>query len=1136
MKKNRDFDIGITPCVIRKMFLVMKLLTCIMLLGLTTVSAHSFSQVRLSMSLKDASLSKIFKEITRQTGYEFVYSTDELEQVKSISLQIENQDLGNVLAQCLQETKLWYVLQDKIIVISPKLDRPQQATKLTLVTGTVKSVSGELLPGVSIILKGLQVGVTSDINGNFSIPLADPVNAVLQFSFIGMETQDVKVKGQKVLNIVMREKVNEMDEVIVTGYGNIKKSSFTGASTTVSRNDILKVSTGNVIDALQVFDPSLRMIKNTEMGSDPNTLPEFYIRGRSGMEGVKELDRMEASSNGNVSKFALTNNPNTPIFIMDGYEISVEKLYDYDINRIQSITILKDAAATAIYGSRASNGVIVIETVAPEPGKLKVSYNFTGTVTMPDLSDYNLMNAQEKLHAEEMAGLFDGTEPIDMNNRKEDYYQKKNLVLKGVDTYWLSQPLTTEFNHKHSLYIEGGADAVRFGAEIRYDNQNGVMKESSRNKIGAGLYMDYRTRHLQVRNHVTADIVKAQDSPYGKFRDYTSKQPYAAPKDENGRYVEQFVFLGAISQNPLYEASLGNFDKNGYKELTNNLTINVFILDQLQFKGQFALTYKDANTDKFIDPLSKSYGYQTELYDRGELFLSETKTFGWNTNLLLMYNNSIKKHHMNFTLGMNAKEDNSNYEYSHFRGFPSAQLNKQGYAREIVKTPDVADNHTRLFGTFLSMNYTYNNVYLLDGSVRMDGSSEFGTKKRFATFWSGGAGINVHNYEFMKNVAFIDQLKLSATFGQTGRVNYPPYAARHTYQTLLDDWNTTGVGAILYYMGNDDLKWEKTNTFNAGANIGLLKNLVVLRISWYDKKTIDLITDVTIPTSSGFKSYKDNLGEVRNRGFELDLNLKALQTENWEVMAFARMASNKNQILKISKSLQEYNNRVDNYFSGYKPTATDISNAGFSKPFLKYEEGGSLTSIFGMRSLGISPANGNEVYLNRDGSMTYAWNSSEQAVLGDSEPTVQGSFGLNVRYRGFSLYTTFMYELGAQAYNQTLVDNVENVNLAKTNADKRVLSDRWQKPGDVTTLKNIKDRLLVTRPTSRFVQDNNLLRFNSLSVGYDFDSQLIQKWGLSMLKLQFNMKDIATFSTVKQERGLAYPFARSFNLTLNVSF
>ena len=851
------------------------------------------------------------------------------------------------------------------------------------------------------------------------------------------------------------------------------------------------------------------------------------------MEGVKELDRMNATTD-DVSRYALTNNPNTPIFIMDGYEVSVEKVYDLDLNRIESITILKDAAATAIYGSRASNGVIVIETVAPEPGKLRVSYYFTGTVTAPDLSDYNLMNAREKLEAELAAGLLD---PDGMNYfvRLSDYRKKLNNVLSGIDTYWLSQPLETQFNHKHSLYVEGGAETVRFGLGLNYDGQNGVMKESYRRKFGGDFKVDYRMKYLQFNNQVSFSMMKSQNSPYGSFSDYTKRQPYYTPKNmKTGKYDETIEggYNSSTESNPLYEATLGNFDRSNYKEFVDNLTINASFFRSLQLKVQLAFTYKEEKGEKFIDPISSKYAMQISLspFDKGELTKTRRETFSWNTNLLLIYNNMIGNHNMNFSLGLNVIENSASYSSEFFKGFPSAQLHDQKYAYQIVEKPSVSDSRSRLFGSFLFANYTWKDIYLADVSMRFDGSSEFGSGNRFATFWSFGAGFNFHKYAFMQSLGWLSKLKVKGNYGQTGKVNFPPYAATHTYKILLDKWHPTGIGGVLTYMGNDHLKWEKTNTLNIGLEFNLWDRLD-FNFSWYDKKTVDLITDVTIPSSTGFTSYKENMGEVMNRGVELDINGAVIRQKDWDLNLFVRAAHNKNEILKISDALKEYNDRVDQHFSEYKS-----SDSRYSKPVMKYEEGGSMTSLFGMKSLGIAPANGQELFMNRDGSVTYDWNSTEQMIIGNTEPDVQGSLGCNLRYKGFTLYTSFLFEWGGDSYNQTMVDYVENVDLFKRNADRRVMSMRWQKPGDVTKLKSIKDRYLVTRPTSRFIQRNNNITFNSLSVGYDLDQRWIQSIGLSMVKVQFTMNDVAVFSTVKQERGLSYPFARTFNFSLNVSF
>ena len=334
----------------------------------------------------------------------------------------------------------------------------QTSTQRTLITvkGRVADKEGHSLPGVTVLRKGNMNGVITDIDGRFQINVPKGADAVLQFSFVGMETKEVRVKasalGEKELEIRLDEDAQQLDEVVVTGFVNFKKESFTGNSTTIRKEELQRVSKTNVIKALQAFDPSFRIAENTTWGSDPNALPEVSIRGNSGI-GVKELDAQSLTSKSN-----LQNNPNLPTFIMDGFEIDVTKLYDMDPSRIESITILKDAAATAMYGSRAANGVVVITTVTPKPGKLNVQYSFTGEVEAPDLSDYHLLNAAEKLEAERLAGCYVSDTPADQERLNEEYQGKLYNVRRGVDTYWLSKPLRTVFNHNHSLYIDGGTE------------------------------------------------------------------------------------------------------------------------------------------------------------------------------------------------------------------------------------------------------------------------------------------------------------------------------------------------------------------------------------------------------------------------------------------------------------------------------------------------------------------------------------------------------------------------------------------------------------------------------------------------------------------------------------------------------
>lgn len=576
---------------------------------------------RVTLELKDVSLSVLFQEIKKQTSFKFFYNDTQEKDMGKITISVKNETVENVLDRVFQGKEYTYRISGEQIIVV-KRQETRKPIQEVVIEGTVMERDSMPIIGATIVLQGTTTGVATDVNGKFRlvVPMDDEI--YIEVSFLGMKKQVHKVLGlptPKPMRIVMQPETMGVDEVIVTGYANIRKESFTGAATTVTKEDILKISPRNVIDVLQVFDPSLRMVKNNEMGSDPNTLPEFYIRGRTGMDGVTQLDRLEAQQGGNMSKFALTTNPNLPVFILDGYEVEVQKIYDMDPNRIASITILKDAAATAMYGSRASNGVIVIETVTPELGKLQVSYTFNASLTAPDLSDYNLMNAEEKLRAEVLSGLYDLSLPNDM----EQYAIKKNYITSGVDTDWMAQPLQNQFNHSHSLYVSGGTEGFRFGTDLSYAHEGGVMKDSYRNRMSVGVFVDYRVGKLQIRNNVSYDISKSSDSPYGSFSDYTSQQPYYAIYDEDGKLKQQ---LNIGVANPLYEASLGNFSKSNSYNLTNNLSLYWYINDHLQLQSQFAITKTESESNKFTDPLSTTYGSGSDPFTRGDLYVNTTVT------------------------------------------------------------------------------------------------------------------------------------------------------------------------------------------------------------------------------------------------------------------------------------------------------------------------------------------------------------------------------------------------------------------------------------------------------------------------------------------------------------------------------
>ena len=558
---------------------------------------------KVTLDLKDVPMETFLNTVKQKAGINMLYNSQMFKGVEPVTVKATNESWKELLDRVLSPKGFTYATKDGIVVIKKK----DQKTRI--LEGKVVDDLGGELPGVTVLILGKErnIGTMTDADGAFSLGLPDG-DAIIRLSFVGMQSLEIhtgKLNLDKVHTFKLKPDSKQLEEVVVTGYAKISKNSFTGTSVTVSADQLMSVSKTNVLGALQVFDPSFRIAENNLAGSNPNNVPELYIRGRSGI-GTTQLD---AES---LSKTSLKNNPNLPTFIMDGFEIKVEKLYDMDPSRIESITILKDAAATAMYGSRAANGVVIITTVTPKAGKINVDYNFTGTLEFPDLTDYNLMNAREKLETEVAAGLFQADPESDdfasaQNTLDKIYNAKLNNVARGVDTYWLSKPLRTVFNQKHSLYLDGGTENLRWGADLSYNSGEGVMKGSFRDRMAGGLSLSYRLGSFQVRNYFSYTYINSEESPYGSFSSYTKKQPYDEYLDENGQYLKDtYPWTGSSSgyENPLYEATLKSYDRSKSWELINNTELLWNINPYLLLKGQFSVTKSNSDSRTFIDPLS----------------------------------------------------------------------------------------------------------------------------------------------------------------------------------------------------------------------------------------------------------------------------------------------------------------------------------------------------------------------------------------------------------------------------------------------------------------------------------------------------------------------------------------------------
>ena len=1097
---------------------------------------------KISVTCKNEPLASALKKVEKASGYKVLFTYDEVQNYK-VTISAKGREVSHVLKTIFDKLPFDYKFKGKYINVSKRerrilniSDGPEKGDHI--VRGVVFDVHGSPIPGVLITVVGKHRGTTTNVEGVFGLDL-QASKALVEFSFIGMKKKRVTLTSQSAyVKVTLEDESHELGETVITGYRNVNKNSYTGSSTQILGDDLRKVSQTNILDAIQSFDPSFRIMDNTQFGSDPNATPEMMIRGQSGV-GNRTLDTDQ------LSKSNLKNNPNLPTFIMDGFEVSIEKIYDLDPTRIESITILKDAAATAIYGSRAANGVVVVTTVAPKPGEVRVSYGFTGTLETPDLRDYNLANASEKLEIERRAGLYDPNIGNYFNESEavNAYNKKLALIKRGIDTDWLSLPLRNGLDQKHSVFIEGGTQNLRYGIDGSFNKVQGVMKGSGRDRYGVGISLDYRLKKFQVKNTTTFNHTKSKESPYGSFGDYTSLMPYDTPY-ENGVLTQTLRYSsgsgGRTINNPLYEATLSNYNWNSYDEFINNLSFNWYINDYWMAKGQFSITKKYSRSERFIDPLSTKTSVSSDNASankdkKGDLYMTSGNDISLSGNAFIYYNQSFGKHNLNGSAGWEISTSTYDNVSSHYRGFPSGQFHSLNYANEIYKKPTKTEGTSRMVSMLATANYTWNNIYLLDLSVRFDGSSEFGSNQRWAPFFSTGAGINIHNYDFLKGNKYINKLKLRGSYGRTGKVNFPDYAAQTVYEPLFDEWYATGYGAVLKALGNKDLTWEKTDKYDFGIETQLFNERLTIDFDYYYEKTIDLVNDVTISTTSGFSTYKNNMGEIENKGLEMTARYDVFKNKNWLVALWGNIAHNTNKILKISDSQRAYNQRVADFYKS--ETGAALRDSKYAVPIAQYEEGQSLTSIWAVKSLGIDPTTGKELYQNRDGSVTDKWDATQEVVCGNTQPDFNGAFGVNLNYKQWSLFASFLYEWGGQQYNQTLVDRVENANIEFGNVDLRVLTDRWQKPGDVAQFKNIQDASMTTLPTSRFVQNNSFLRLNALTLTYDFSREWLKRnLGLRMLRLEASTSDLINWNSVRQERGLSYPKSYKFNFSVKAQF
>ena len=1037
-------------------------------------------------------------------------------QALSLHFRLYLPGLSAASPYALKETSLTCVFEEDMVMLR---ERQQQQVSELVVKGLVTDTKKQPLPGVTVMIKGTSLGTVTDAEGHYVLTIPQRDELVLVFSFVGMNSREVTYKGEKELNVELEEKVAEMDEVVVTGIFQKSQASFTGSATTVTAKELQQFGNRNLLQSLHNIDPSINIIENNAFGSNPNRLPEVQIRGNSSIPNVDEL------------KDQTRVDLNTPLIVLDGFETTLRTIMDLSMDRIASVTILKDAASTAIYGAKAANGVVVVETKVPQGGRLRLSYNGSFEISFADLTDYNLMNAAEKLEFERLAGNFKSNIADNQELKEVRYNKLLGNVLRGVDTYWLSEPIRTGFNQRHNLYVEGGNEQFRYGFGGSYNKIQGVMKSSTRDIFSGNLDLLYRVGKLTFSNKLSVDVTK-HDNPVVPFSEYAHANPYYPKRTADGavekwlEYKEDEMSATDASEivgNPLWNAALNSYDKSEMFGVRNNFNLEYRPFDFLYIRGRFGISKQTTDSERFTSPDATEFD-QVELLKKGSYDDMREDDFSYDGDLTLTYGQIFNDaHQINAVLGVSISERKSISKGFSAVGFPEGNFTTPGFSNEYPDNgkPSYGDSKNRSANFYFNGGYSYKNKYLLDANVRMDGTSVFGSNKKFTTTWAVGVAWNIHNEYFIKdNTDIFDMLKVRTSIGNPGNQNFGSYNTITTYQ--YNNWmqNNFGTGLLVSTFGDPDLQWQKTTDINVGFDLSMWSRFHI-NFDYFHKNTDPLLASIGIPSSVGMSSRLSNIGKQVNKGVSGTIRYAIIyrpqERINWTMSLSFRNV--KTYYDKIGRKLNQYNKQ------------------NISKNLTRYYDGGSPTALWAVRSAGIDPATGQEIFLTKDGKPTFQHNYDNEVVVGNTNPDVEGVWGNSLYWKGFSLNLHIRYSLGGQKFNNTLYEKVENISVTglSQNQDKRALYDRWQKPGDKAKFKGI-SQTDITPISSRFVQDNNYIAIESVRLAYEFPQRWMERIRFSGLTVSAYMNDICRFSTIKDERGISYPFARSVSMSISVNF
>ena len=986
------------------------------------------------------------------------------------------------------------------------------------VTGNITDVNNEPLIGVTVLVQGTSNGTVSNVDGVYTLS-GVPSDGVLEVSYVGMRSQTIPVNGRTIINITMVDDTELLDEVVVVGYGTMRKSDVTGSIAVAKADDILKNSSFNALDGLKGKASGVNVFSNSGQPGGPSRV---IIRG---------IGTINSSSN--------------PLYVVDG--VVMEDFQFLNPNDIESVEVLKDASSAAIYGARGANGVIMVTTKrGAKDGLTNISYNGYVSLSKP-ASKMEVMNSAEFMEALKIANENHAKYWPD---RPQEFFTPSDPRLFNpdgtpiYDTDWQDEATRTALSHNHQLSIQSGSQKSSTGAFINFTDQQGVMLNTYMKRVNTKLTYDAKPLSwLTTGFNLLVNHTWQNDTDEGGGaqvpRRTMIEMPPILPVKLDGKWTNSFTptdpFRFEAMANPVH--ILETSQRMRYRtQLFGNMALTFHLTPNLDLKTQFGV---DGHLRKW-----KEY-YPNDLINisspNGRAYMSDTQVLYWQEETYLTYNNTIGKNRMNVMAGLSWQERKETWSGVQTQGFAN---NFFGYHNLGVGTkpeaPWSGHNRWAMNSYFLRGSYSYDNKYMATITARLDGSSRFGDNNKYAFFPSAGLAWMVSEEDFMKDVSAIDALKLHSSYGLTGNTEIGTYASLATISsgtTLLDGERVSTSWPSR--LANPNLKWEKTGQFDVGVNLILLKNRLNFDVSFYHKLTTDLLLARPVPHSTGYGSVMDNIGSVSNRGVDFLLNTTNVQTKDFTWNSTLNVNFNKNRIEKLGENDEDIE-PGPNWVSG-------------SQTILRVGE--SLSSFYGYERLGVWTEEEAEEAAKLGRHVGEAKRSSDKKILGKGIPDWTGSFINTLNYKNFDFTLDLQFTSGVEILQQYF-HSVED-RFGYTSGLKTILYDGYNGTNPNTMVQAIRNANLSGQNSeldSHWVTDGSYIRGNVIQLGYTFDSNWLQRADISNLRAYLSInnafvihsKDFKGFDPEGTSQGnhqwgqnmffFQYPKPRTITFGVNLTF